>query len=58
MRINSSEIVENNCIKVIQISLYGAIELTFVTESYSDQSRGVFLQNQIHSWSKCVLKKF
>ena len=39
-------------------SQYCPVEVTYVIESNDIQSRGDFLQNQIHSWSKCVLKEF
>ena len=56
IQINFSEIVDNNCIAVVQIDRYGPVEVAYI--SHSNQSRGDFLQNQMHSRSKCLLKKF
>ena len=58
IQINFSEIVDNNCIAVDQIDWYGPVEVAYVVELHSNQSRGDFLQNQMHSRSKCLLKRF
>ena len=57
IRINFSEIVENHCITVIQISRYFSVEVAYVVELKSNQKRGNFLQNLIYSWSECVRQK-
>ena len=55
---NFSEITDNHCIIVVQTNSFSLVEVAYVVESISSQLRGDFLRNKMHSWSKCVLKKF